>query len=1384
MSHPRPDPPGNRPLDPPGVIFPIGFSQRLDDCYDDTFSEHSIQKSGEIVGTEEYRRRKQDIENEDDAVIMVEDSISDISVKDQDSGNIQEMRGNKASISDTVDGFTPAYSQSNSIPFYFLCLRLETLLKLRTSKNRPSREKLFDYILGDNLRQKIGRGSYFPLLRLIVPDIDTSRPHTGMKEKSIATAWGEALGLSVQSPSFQRLLNFSDPTYFSVGSIGVGDLSCVIHEELLKRTGKRASKLTVGQINKLLDELVIMRQQSMRSNHDWKPTTTDRREKKGLSLKQKRQRWVEKLLHHNLSALEHKWTVRILLQKMEIGFSYRTVLEQWQPKLAMDLYRMNNNLKSVCTTLCNPNWIKRHRKETKRDGDLGRRNKTRITWMEMTSGDVMLGNTIGPMLALKAHFSNALAELCRYHREHVKKTFRKNDMEDEENIDYLPFQHPAIICEVKLDGERMVVHVQKGIVTMHSRRGCWYSNIYSPVLAPAIRRALSQWNDVSVILDGEVIAWDDGEKETIPFGNNRAVAVARRKWMSSQGLLDKEDLDLHQGETDLNVMNAGFHETNGVDHSVGSECWLQFEIFDVLYVGGEAATEIISSAIHIPWDEIRIGSIIHLNGFQRKCILYKLIQQQEKEIMIVPSIVIRPNGTAVDAEEYFTKPFETKGFPFYQVDSIEWWIEAFININMGEKKDVLDTLRGGLPDSEIGLRRAKGVDSFYVDIVENQGFEGILIKDLNASYLLDGRKYWVKHKPDYEQNAQLNDIDLLILGAYHGTGMGPSGNLNAFLLGCVDDVHSDSFLTLCRINGGGLSRENLDRLLQSTGYQKQTNEVPWDRGRWFREKDHGKTIPDFLSKRSFQNEDGGPPAFSKKMYPQLWIRPEDSVILTVRASEIVTSDNFQAGITLRFPRIERVRTKNNADDKSPNHVETVESLHCAYREQMQRREGSVEMESQSDLAGAGVELNGNIRRFYTAEEGLKRKIKRTRNNQIEPKWIMPRANRKDSSALEGLIIAALEGIYIFEDNSLDAEEAAERGWFETAKSIKNRDDLLMFISKHGGIPKISVAPDTDFVVGGSTDDARVIMHHNGLNLAIKQRTKRSTSRKVGLSSEDMIKIGGVLKWTFLISIVHQWNVEISRLKIENEEERLKVLCRSSIKYTHPHLLKPARHQYLITRHYKTGLTDVNNVYGISSVNDCTLVDFKRGLQEVNDQNKRDKNKRARLANQSPVTIPLQDKVFNVLEPSMRWSIAGPLQKFWPYKKCSQETTMMVFYPDIFEMDFGERSATDLRAEEELERWSRVSEQTGNLISCLPLTRLMGAQVTLHLHDGVTHVLCELVESPIIAWEKFNVDYFLHKKRARRIKTRLQGMQHKKKECRIHFVSPEWIRDQWDSTLQF
>ncbi|XP_015777194.1 PREDICTED: DNA ligase 4-like [Acropora digitifera] len=47
------------------------------------------------------------------------------------------------------------------------------------------------------------------------------------------------------------------------------------------------------------------------------------------------------------------------------------------------------------------------------------------------------------------------------------------------------------------------------------------------------------------------------------------------------------------------------------------------------------------------------------------------------------------------------------------------------------------------------------------------------------------------------------------------------------------------------------------------------------------------------------------PGYKEK--PDVWIEPTKSKIVQVKAAEIITSDKFKTGVTLRFPRVEAIR---------------------------------------------------------------------------------------------------------------------------------------------------------------------------------------------------------------------------------------------------------------------------------------------------------------------------------------------------------------------------------------------------------------------------------------------------------------------------------------------
>jgi len=182
-------------------------------------------------------------------------------------------------------------------------------------------------------------GSAFSFIRLMIPDKNAIRPHCGMKEKTIATTWAEAIGLSKTSRDSLKLLNYNDPIHAS--STACGDLSLGILEVMEKRYPFSKSKITVGEVNDLLDELAMMKRQQKQTFR--------------TKLQMKVQ-WVERLIAKQFCPLEHKWIVRILLQKLELGVSSESILNYCHP-FAQDLYSANKNIRALFAALCDSAYI-------------------------------------------------------------------------------------------------------------------------------------------------------------------------------------------------------------------------------------------------------------------------------------------------------------------------------------------------------------------------------------------------------------------------------------------------------------------------------------------------------------------------------------------------------------------------------------------------------------------------------------------------------------------------------------------------------------------------------------------------------------------------------------------------------------------------------------------------------------------------------------------------------------------------------------------------------------------------------------------------------------------------------------------------------------------
>jgi hypothetical protein len=329
--------------------------------------------------------------------------------------------------------------------------------------------------------------------------------------------------------------------------------------------------------------------------------------------------------------------------------------------------------------------------------------------------------------------------------------------------------------------------------------------------------------------------------------------------MARKGLLDPRDQGMHSDDRENNSVNSAntFSDKAG-DVEVGDECWLQFVAFDLVYVNGPEATNLLAETLseHIVPRPMP-GPIIGLEAVERKKLLYKLLIPQPHEVEIVKTWIVRPNGLLDSGDAYFhaVSPSSECGFAAYSLDSLSFALS-------GKIEDLRATdveRRRDRSDDQISEARARAVQSLYETMVEEQRLEGLVFKDLSSPYYLGeeskSTRYWHKFKPDYFNESSASDLDVLVIGAYYATGLRNSGKPSSLLCACVDSEDSERFFPVCKVSLGSVDVAQASELLKVTGYQRDNEDDEPDLNRndlWERSNWSTKYIPDFVTRRSFQ----------------------------------------------------------------------------------------------------------------------------------------------------------------------------------------------------------------------------------------------------------------------------------------------------------------------------------------------------------------------------------------------------------------------------------------------------------------------------------------------------------------------------------------------------
>ncbi|CAH8478891.1 unnamed protein product [Schistosoma curassoni] len=179
----------------------------------------------------------------------------------------------------------------------------------------------------------------------------------------------------------------------------------------------------------------------------------------------------------------------------------------------------------------------------------------------------------------------------------------------------------------------------------------------------------------------------------------------------------------------------------------------------------------------------------------------------------------------------------------------------------------------------------------------NDHQEGLIVKiaDSPSPYLPGIRtdSGWWKIKPDYIQGL-LEDLDCIIVGGYfHHRGNKIITRVNHFLCAVrgdestsEDNFNLTRFYTFCKVKSG-LTVKQL----------KEINKLLGKHWKVYDKKHPNSSSTEWLCVNSER--------------PDVWIAPQSSLVLQLHGAELIQSDSYSCGMTLRFPRVVAIRYDKN-----------------------------------------------------------------------------------------------------------------------------------------------------------------------------------------------------------------------------------------------------------------------------------------------------------------------------------------------------------------------------------------------------------------------------------------------------------------------------------------
>jgi DNA ligase-1 len=206
--------------------------------------------------------------------------------------------------------------------------------------------------------------------------------------------------------------------------------------------------------------------------------------------------------------------------------------------------------------------------------------------------------------------------------------------------------------------------------------------------------------------------------------------------------------------------------------------------------------DIVSNALSIPHDFIIDSEAIAFDSKNNKYYAFQITMQRKRKYDILEKSKELPLHLKVFDIIYFKK--ETVLFkPFSERRKL-------IEENFNYPPVVT-------PTKCITTDNLGDLENFFNESINN-GFEGIIAKDLHSGYSAGSRGFnWIKFKKSY--NGSMDTIDAVVLGAFYGQGKRTITGIGALLVGIYDNA-TNKYYTLAKL-GSGLKDEVLKELSET-----------------------------------------------------------------------------------------------------------------------------------------------------------------------------------------------------------------------------------------------------------------------------------------------------------------------------------------------------------------------------------------------------------------------------------------------------------------------------------------------------------------------------------------------------------------------------------------